>query len=139
MLLFIAIGCLLAAGASPAAAAKVYVPPFQGHEAVDSHGISYMSGGVSVEERNLMDKMSPDYNLKLVFDIFNGDYLSNIKVKIQNLKGKDIIDTTTKGPFLYTKLPSGTYKVIANFRGDQITRTVKVGGNQSHVVMTWAG
>ena len=43
-------------------------------------GISYLSGGVSIDEREKLLQMSRDDNLQLIFAAHNGEYLSDVGV-----------------------------------------------------------
>jgi hypothetical protein len=58
-------------------------------------GIEFISGGVGISERNAMEELEKDYNLKLVFAKTNGKYLSGIKVCIQDPTGDILLETTT--------------------------------------------
>ena len=44
-----------------------------------------------------------------------GDYLSDVKVTVDDQHGKEILRTTTAGPWLYADLPQGKYDVKASF------------------------
>lgn len=78
-------------------------------------GFRFMSGGVGLEERRIMESWGADYNLRLAFAEASGDYLSGVKVVVEDQDGKELISTTTNGPWLYVKLPAGKYDVKATF------------------------
>jgi hypothetical protein len=78
-------------------------------------GTPYMSGGVGQEERERMIKMAQGYNLKLEFADSRGNYLSDVNVTVDDQHGKEILRTTTAGPWLYAELPQGKYDVKASF------------------------
>jgi hypothetical protein len=81
-------------------------------------GTAFMSGGVGQEERARMLKMAQGYDLKLEFADRHGGYLSDVKVTVDDQHGKQILRTTTAGPWLYVELPQGKYDVKASF-GDR--------------------
>jgi hypothetical protein len=81
-------------------------------------GTSFMSGGVGLEERQKMIKMAQGYDLKLAFADRRGEYLSDVKVTVDDGQGKQVLSTTTAGPWLYAELPQGKYDVKASF-GDR--------------------
>ena len=81
-------------------------------------GTPYMSGGVGQEEREQMIKMAQGYDLKLEFADSRGNYLSDVKVTVDDQQGNEILRTTTAGPWLYADLPQGKYDVKASF-GDR--------------------
>lgn len=78
-------------------------------------GTLFMSGGVGREEREQMLKMTQGYNLKLAFADRHGNYLSAVKVSLYDQLGREILSTTTAGPWLYVDLPGGKYDVKASF------------------------
>lgn len=80
-------------------------------------GFRFMSGGVGLEERRIMESWGADYNLRLAFAEASGDYLSGVKVVVEDQDGKELISTTTNGPWLYVKLPAGKYDVKATVNG----------------------
>jgi hypothetical protein len=78
-------------------------------------GYAYMSGGVGVDERGQMIKQLKNYDLKLSFADRAGEYLSDVKVVINNEHGKEIVNTASNGPWFFIELPSGKYHVKATF------------------------
>lgn len=86
-------------------------------------GFRYMTGGVGLEEREIMRSWGTDYNLKLTFAELSGNYLSDVRIMMEDQSGKEIVNMTTNGPWLYVKLPAGTYDVKATFEGE--TRQIK--------------
>lgn len=106
-------------------------------EAVDpSH--KYMSGGVGLEERNAMQaQAAKGYDLKLVFAITPGNYVSAINVKINDQSGKPVISAESNGPWFYADLPKGSYTVVADYEGKQKTEKITVDGGMKQVVFHW--
>jgi hypothetical protein len=86
--------------------------------AASDKGFRYMTGGIGLEEREIMQRWGTDYNLKLTFAELSGDYLSDVRIAMQDQNGKNVINMTTNGPWLYVKLPAGTYDVKASFEGE---------------------
>lgn len=102
-------------------------------------GVSYISGGVGEASRNRLLALSADFNLKLVFALQAGDYLSGIKVTIADAAGKTLLDITSDGPFLLAKLHPGTYRIAASFNGRVETRDVAVGAEKLNTIdFRWA-
>ena len=94
-------------------------------------GIPYISGGVGEEERDLLQTQRQEYNVKLTFAAKAGNYLSEIPISIVDSQGKKVFEAVAEGPWLYTKLPPGTYSVIAQADGQTHQRQVQV--NQQHL------
>jgi len=94
----------LTAGPSVAAAQGV---PIIGQD------IAYASGGIGVNEREEMQAMMADYSLKLAFAVEgSGAYLSEVLVTVQR-GAETVFQVADVGPWLFVKLPAGSYLVIA--------------------------
>lgn len=76
-------------------------------------GVTYISGGVGEESMERLKALSGDFNLKLVFALKSGDYLSDVRVTILDAGGSTILDTTARGPWLLARLPPGNYRIVA--------------------------
>ncbi len=85
--------------------------------ATSPEGTAFMSGGVGMEERQKMIAMARGYDLKLAFADRRGEFLSDVQVTIDDKDGKQVLSTTTKGPWLYAELPQGKYDIKASFDG----------------------
>jgi hypothetical protein len=90
-------------------------------------GVSYVSGGVSIEAIDRLRAMEKDFNLKLVFALNTGDYLADVKVTIVDASNKVLLDAMSEGPWLLAKLPAGSYQVSATYGGSAESRKVTVG------------
>lgn len=90
-------------------------------------GIAYMSGGVGADEREAMQGLARNYNLRLVFADKEGAYLSDVKVDIRNAAGRDILSAVSNGPWFFAKLPNGRYKIQAEARGKSMTQSAVIG------------
>jgi hypothetical protein len=67
------------------------------------------SGGVGAEERDA----APANGTRLVFIDSSGDFLSNVVVTVREPGGREIVNTTSTGPWLVLNLPQGRYIVRA--------------------------
>ena len=99
--------------------------------------VSYVTGGAGSDERDHLDASSQRFNLKLTHAAPNGDFVSNVQVRIKDAQGQVMLDTVTEGPLLYAKLPPGSYAVSCTFNGAQQDRSVKVGAEQTQLAFTW--
>lgn len=90
-------------------------------------GVSYVSGGVGSDSIDHLGSLARDFNLKLVFALKSGNYVSGVNVSIADAKGKKLLDTTSEGPWFLTKLPVGNYQIVATLDGKAEKRTVAVG------------
>ena len=102
-------------------------------------GVSYMSGGVGADSTDRLSVQAGDFNLKLVFAMNSGNYVSGVRVAIADAAGKTVLDTTSEGPWFLTKIPAGNYQVVATFAGNAVKRQVAVGGSALRTVdFRWA-
>ncbi|MEA5097121.1 MAG: carboxypeptidase regulatory-like domain-containing protein [Burkholderiaceae bacterium] len=102
--------------------------------------VSYISGGITADERDAMKPLAKDYNLRMDFALTVGDYLSDVKVKIRNSKGQVVLDMEVDGPWLYVQLPAGKYKVSAEYEGKPIEKSVSIAPKRgSALPFRWKG
>ncbi len=82
--------------------------------------IPYESRGIG--EDDPVAELAATYNLHMVFAVRgSGEYLADIKVRIDDAKGKLILDVNSPGPIFFARLPAGSYRVSANY-GDKAQR-----------------
>ena len=102
-------------------------------------GVSYVSGGVGTDSIDRLNSLASDFNLKLVFALQTGNYVSGVKVTIADAGGKTLLDTTSEGPWFLAKLPVGNYQIVATFAGKAERRTVSVGAEKLETIeLRWA-
>jgi hypothetical protein len=89
-------------------------------------GIPYVSGGAGEEERDLLHTLGREYNLKLIFAAKAGNYVSEVSITIANGRGQKVLEAVSEGPWFYTKLPPGTYRVMAQVEGRTQQQVIQV-------------
>jgi hypothetical protein len=97
-------------------------------------GVSYVSGGIGTDSIDRLSSLAGDFNLKLVFALNSGAYVSDVRVAIANAAGKTLLDTTSEGPWFLTRLPVGNYQIVATFAGHAVTRQIAVGAAKLRTV-----
>ena len=90
--------------------------------------IAYVSGGVSEEDRMSLEPIVREFNLKLVFALRNGEYLSDAAVVVTSARGQPVLEAKADGPWFFAKLPGGQYTVTATANGQAQRKTAFVGG-----------
>lgn len=90
-------------------------------------GVTYVSGGAGTEAVDRLRSMEPEFNLKLVFALNNGEYLADVKVQVVDAANRVVLDTSTEGPWLLARLPAGSYQVNASYRRSIEHRAITVG------------
>ena len=95
-----------------------------------AQGISYISGGVGINERDALRAMTKDYSLQLGFAQTSGSYLSGVDVEIQAAGGATVLQAQSKGPWLFADLPAGKYTVRATTMGNTQQKITRVTHNR---------
>jgi len=90
-------------------------------------GVSYVYGGVGDDSIERLNSLAGGFNLKLVFALNSGNYVSGVRVAIADAAGKTVLDTTSEGPWFLVKVPAGNYQVVATFAGNAVKRQVAAG------------
>lgn len=90
-------------------------------------GIAYVTGGVGAGERSALERMSKDFNLKLVFAAKGGPFLGDVAIEIRDAAGNEVLQGRSDGPWFFAKLPPGEYRVVATDQGRAQEQKVKVG------------
>ena len=86
-----------------------------------------VSGGVSLNARDTLRGSESNANVKLVFALNTGNYVSDVQVKVTDKSGRLVIDDTSNGPWLLARLPAGSYTAQATYNGSTVTQKFSVG------------
>ncbi len=104
-----------------------------------TNGISHVSGGIGEDALAKMEALTRDFNLKLVFALQDGHYVTDVKVVIADARGKTLLDATSEGPWFLAKLPAGNYQIVTTFAGNAVKHSVTVGKAKLQTVgFRWA-
>jgi len=99
--------------------------------------IAHVSGGIGIAEQQALKAREKEFNLKLVFTLVEGNYVSDVRVTIKDAKGKTLIESAAGGPFFMARLAPGGYTVNATFRNKTVTRGVKLGESLRTEYLRW--
>ena len=88
--------------------------------------VTYVSGGVGTESIDRLNVLAADFNLKLVFALTSGEYVSGAKVAITDANGKTLLEATSDGPWFLARLPRGNYQIVATLADKSLKRQVAV-------------
>jgi hypothetical protein len=88
--------------------------------------VSYTSGGVGLDESRALRAAEPSWPLSLRFTGPGSDYLADVRVKISDAHSGDVLDTTSRGPYMLVKLRPGRYTVQASYKDHAQSRSVTV-------------
>lgn len=106
--------------------------------------ISYVSGGVCIDEVELMKSIANNFPLEVVLveksdEYEKENYIADVRVVITDIKKeKKFLDVHTDGPFLLVNLPDNRYLITAEH--NSVSKEYKVNiDNKKHkrIVFLW--
>jgi hypothetical protein len=112
----------------------------EGLKVRSSGNISYISGGVGASEQQALEAAKADYNLRLLFAVTgSGEFLAGVPVTIADAAGQVVLQTVSDGPYLYARVPAGSYRVSAEHGGEVKTQAVTLpSGGAASQSFYWA-
>jgi hypothetical protein len=103
--------------------------------------VAFLSGGIGLGQSTAIKQVMPKYPLTLEFAgkaATGNEYLADIPVKLSDMHGNTILQTTAKGPFLLASLPHGRYSVTATYNGKTERRDVNIApSSHVHELFVW--
>lgn len=93
--------------------------------------VSFVSGGVGQDESKALQRAGHEWPLALRFTGRGGEFLADVRVKITDAHGANVLDATSRGPYMLVKVPPGRYTVHVSHAGVAKTSAVTVGSNGS--------
>lgn len=103
----------------------------------ENEKVPFATGGVGKAERDQLQQMAHQYNLKMGFAAMSGSYLTGVRVTIRDSRDQIVLNQDFPGPLVYTKLPRGTYQITASHHGLEKTQQVSVGEGLKTVLFHW--
>jgi hypothetical protein len=105
---------------------------------VSQGGVTYLSGGVTVDERQYMESQARNYNLLITNANPAGHLSVDADISIKGKDGREVVTTDNAGPLLYIKLAPGDYTITAMSGEQQQRRVIKVPAKGAkRVYFTW--
>jgi hypothetical protein len=93
-----------------------------------------VSGGVGLDARAVLSsEAASDHNVKMVFSLDTGNYVSGVDVKVRDGSDRVVVNGMSDGPWLYAKLAPGTYTAQASYGGHTVTERFTVGRSGQRV------
>lgn len=116
--------------ALPVQASTGDLPPAQRFGAV-----TVLNGGVDLDEAERLKQMAPQYPLRVVFSVRDGNYAVADAFTILR-DGQPVAEVPSAGPWLLIDLPPGRYRLQADFEGQVTERALDVRAGTSRT-MHW--
>jgi hypothetical protein len=91
------------------------------------NGLSWISGGITDDERGELVLLLPGHNLKIVTSAErSGAYLADVGLVIVDPRGAKLLDTRLDGPWFLGQLPAGRYELVLTHGGFAQSRAVTI-------------
>ncbi|HVE10691.1 MAG TPA: carboxypeptidase regulatory-like domain-containing protein [Paraburkholderia sp.] len=88
--------------------------------------VSFTSGGVGKDESDALRAAQASWPLAMRFTGPTADYLADVRVKIADAHGADVLDATSRGPYMLVKLRPGHYTVHASYKDNTQSKSVTI-------------
>ena len=109
--------------AAPFAAAQSVL---EGRTAQDRR---YIAGGIGLVESEQMKSAARDFPLSITVAAKSGAYLADSHIRIDDARGKMVLDMQLDAPYLLVDLAPGKYNVAATLQGMKQQRSVDIVAN----------
>ena len=97
------------------------------------NGVTYLCGGVGLDEAQMIKSEARNYDLMLTFAARDGSYLADVNVEIADARGTPVLTTKCDAPILLVDLPkSGNYRIRSETEGRAVSRTAYVQNKKGH-------
>ncbi|MEI2635388.1 MAG: hypothetical protein V9E92_00815 [Methylotenera sp.] len=102
-------------------------------------GIEYVTGGISVDEVDLMNNYIDSFSLRLLFsEGACGRFITDVNVSIYDSQHSLVFKLDNAQPQLFVNLPKGNYSVVGNYNGDEQSHKFMLKENEhKKVVLNW--
>jgi hypothetical protein len=100
-------------------------------------GIAYLTGGIGADEAERLQAREREFNLKLVFTLVEGNYVSDVSIVVKDKTGNPVLVLHAPGPLMLAKLPRGAYIIDATYEGKTQSRKVDVSERMRTEYLRW--
>lgn len=89
----------------------------------------FIAGGIGLDQSEQMKAKARDFPLSITVASRSGAYLADSHIRIDDARGKVVLDTQLNAPYLLVDLSPGKYSVEATLRGMKQQRNVDIAAN----------
>jgi hypothetical protein len=93
--------------------------------------VSFVSGGVGEDESKALQSARREWPLSRVFTGPGSDYLADVNVDIVDAHHAQVLNATSRGPYMLVQLPPGRYIVQASYKNNDQSKRVTIPANGS--------
>lgn len=105
----------------------------------DSHGVSYVNGGIGSEEVEALQAYRKQFNLYFIFSEGKiGRVIDSVDLSIRNAQNQEVFQLNNAAPRLLLSLPAGKYQAVASYQGHQQRYVFEHAvGKQQRIILNW--
>lgn len=93
-----------------------------------------LSGGIGQESVAELRARQREFNIKFIFSLVEGNFISDVAVKITDRNGRVVLQQVSEGPMLLVRLPAGQYEAALTHGSVTQTRKFAVRGAGLHAM-----
>lgn len=98
--------------------------------------VTVINGGVDLDQADRLRRMAPQYPLRVVFSVRDGNYAVADALVIRR-DGQPVAEVANAGPWVLVDLPPGRYTLAADFEGQSSERAFSVNRQGSGSTVHW--
>lgn len=93
---------------------------------VEANGITYVTGGISPDDQQALQRMRKSYNVRISMRTPCGR--ANVgQLNISDAQGRTLVEAPAAGPIFLAKMPAGTYHLhVTSTDAPAVDRTISV-------------
>ena len=88
--------------------------------------VEFVSGGVGSDESHALEHARSQWPLGLTFTGSGADYLADVRVRIVDSHNAEVLNATSRGPYMLVRLTPGRYTVRAAYQDHDQSKAVTV-------------
>lgn len=89
----------------------------------------FIAGGIGLDQSEQMKATARDFPLSITVAAKSGAYLADSRIRIDDARGKTVLDMQLNAPYLLVDLSPGKYSVEATVQGTKQQRSVDIAAN----------
>jgi len=95
------------------------------------YGVRYVSGGMTSEQRRVLDEMAPRFPVQLYFRVEGtAKPITGVKVMARDVRGEVVLEVDSEGPVLFFDAAGGRYTIEAEYKGEKLSYTKDLVGRR---------
>lgn len=88
--------------------------------------VSFVSGGVGLDESKALRQAQSQWPLSLRFTGPGSEFLADVKVRVVDGHDSEVLNATSRGPYMLVRLHPGHYTVHARYKDQEQSKPVTV-------------